>query len=359
MSPKRRRIDHILSGFSDGDAISQETLILQKIIRESGYESEIFVVDKNMARAARDRCRSLSEYKGDPDGAVIHQYSLDSEAADVFIKSPAKKIMRYQNITPASCFQGFDDNLAKQLETGRKKLAITAEACDRIWAASEFNLSELQGFKIKNACVLQLLFDPERFNQPEATNVKKKFRRPLKNMLFVGRIAPNKMVEDLILMFAWYNRAINPFSRLILVGSDHSCPRYYTMLRMLAASLDVPNICFEGFASEQGLATYYRLADIFLCASEHEGYCLPLVEAMYHSVPVIARKAGGMPEALNNAGILYEGLDHRNLAELAHRVMNDNTLRAEILSSQAKRMAEIKNRPMKEEVVKLLEQVLS
>ena len=177
---------------------------------------------------------------------------------------------------------------------------------------------------------------------------------PLKNILFVGRIAPNKRIEDLILAFAWFHLAINPFSRLIIVGSPRSAPRYLTMLRMLVGDMDLSNVCFENFASPSGLPAYYRVADLFVSTSEHEGYCLPLVEAMDHGVPVIARAAGGMPEAMDGAGVLYEDLTPAELGALFDRVLTDAALRKEILTSQQRRVQRARGRNLEAEVRALM-----
>jgi len=176
----------------------------------------------------------------------------------------------------------------------------------------------------------------------------------MQNLLYVGRIAPNKQVEDLITAFAWYHRVINRQSRLIIVGSERSCPRYYLMLRMLANELELPNVCFERFASPRGLSAYYELADLFITASRHEGYCLPLVEAMHKRLPVIARNEGGMPEALGGGGVLYEDLAPGELAALIERVLTDAALKNQILAAQDQRMADLRNRDAAAELRTLL-----
>ncbi|NLB54523.1 MAG: glycosyltransferase family 4 protein [Lentisphaerae bacterium] len=354
---QRPRIDQLLSGFAPGDAISQEALIMRSLFLNAGYDSDIYAVNKSIATEVTNECKQLWEYKGREGDRVIHHYSLYSEAAPLYLESQAKKIMRYHNITPAGYFRGFDDKLFLQLSEGRQQLKNTVAATDTVWATSAFNLQELEKFEPKHATILPLLFDPKRFERPVDPTVKTKFRRKLKTLLFVGRMVPNKKIEDLILMFAWFNKVIDSQSRLVLVGSEHSCPRYYTMLRMLTASLDLPNVCFEGYASEAQLAGYYQAADVFVCTSEHEGYCLPLVEAMFYGVPVIARRAGGMPEALNGAGVLYDKLCHQELAELVNLLLTDKSLKKDALDSQTKRMAELNNRDAQSEIIKLLEDV--
>jgi len=222
---------------------------------------------------------------------------------------------------------------------------------------SRFNASELERLGVPRVEVFPLLFDTDRLDRPADPMILNKFRARMTNILFVGRMAPNKCVEELIQAYAWY-AAINPFSRLILVGSDRSAPRYYAMLRMLVAELDLNNVCFELFASPAGLVAYYELADVFVTPSRHEGYCLPLVEAMHKGMPVIARDSGGMPEAMGGAGVRYDDMDPCELAELIHRVVSDTTLREDILSSQQNRLADLRRRDVRSELQTLLAPLL-
>jgi glycosyltransferase involved in cell wall biosynthesis len=154
--------------------------------------------------------------------------------------------------------------------------------------------------------------------------------------------------------FAFYNRAINRHSRLIIVGSERSAWRYFTMLRLFESELDLTGVYFEGFVQPGALAAYYRLADLFVSTSEHEGYCLPLVEAMHNNIPVIARRTGGTPEAMGGAGVLFEDAKPEELAALMGRVLNDATLRAEVLASQQQRLEALRHRDPVSELVALM-----
>jgi glycosyltransferase involved in cell wall biosynthesis len=168
-------------------------------------------------------------------------------------------------------------------------------------------------------------------------------------------MAPNKNIEEVVEAFHWYHKTINPLSRLVVIGSERSCPRYAAMLRMLASDLNLPNAGFEGFASPGGLPTYYRNADLFVTASRHEGYCLPLLEAMHYGVPVLARATGGIPEAVNGSGCLYDELAPAELAGLMHRLISDPALRGTVLESQKRRMDEVRRRNVDTELDALLE----
>ncbi|MBU4198693.1 MAG: glycosyltransferase [Verrucomicrobia bacterium] len=351
-------IHQILAGYADGDAISNEAVRLREIFRRWGHSSEIYADPDRISPSLKSDCRLLADYSAGPGDLCLHHYGIASPAADVFLASPAKKIMVYHNITPAEYFDGFDDDVAAQLRAARSALREVARHADAVWTVSQFNAAELRAEGIEGIKVFPLLFAPESQDMSPAPLILNKFSGSLKNILFVGRIAPNKRVEDLILAFAWYHLALNPFSRLIIVGSKQSAPRYYTMLRMLAGDLDLPNVCFEGFASPPGLAAYYQVADLYVCPSVHEGYCLPLLEAMYKGVPVIAHRAGGMPEAMDGAGILYQDLAPVELAELMHRTLSNPALRNDVLRSQDERVRRLRERPVEAELKALLSDCL-
>jgi len=338
------RVDQLLAGFADGDAISSEAVLMREVFRAQGFDSDIYVDPARIGRGVVASCRSIGEYDGGPADTVIYHYAIASAATDAFLGAKAAKIVRYHNITPASFFDGYADQIAAQLRAGRDDLRRVCESAGLILADSAFNASELGALGLRNVRVVPLLFSPDRSGVAPDPRVLAKLGGPLRNILFVGRMAPNKCVEELIRAFAWYNRTIDPYSRLVLVGSERSCPAYFSMLRFQAYVFELPNVCFEGFASAAGLAACYANADVFVCASEHEGYGLPLLEAMHHEIPVVAKDRGAVAETLGGAGVLYDGLTPRELAELLHIVLTDASCRAEILRSQARRMAEVRAR---------------
>ena len=351
-------VHQLVSGFGQGDAISHEALALRAICRDLKFPSDVYAPMDRIADDMRTHCYPIEDFRGKPSDVVICHYSIASPATEVFLSAPGRKVLIYHNITPAEFYQPFDAAITEQLVQARVGLKDTALRADAVWADSAFNASELRSAGVENAKVFQLLFTPAAMDIPPDPVVLDQFAPPMKNILFVGRIAPNKCVEDLVTAFAWYHRKIEPHSRLIIVGSDRSAPTYFAMLRMYAGELELPNVCFQRFASPAGLSAYYQLADVFVTASRHEGYCLPLVEAMYKGVPVVAREVGGVPEALGGAGVMYDDLKPEELAELLALVLKDDHLRQAILESQKKRIAEVLKRPMQEEFLSLLSELI-
>lgn len=347
-------IDQLLAGFADGDAISNEAVIVRNALRGMGYRSDIYAPERNTSPTLRADRLDLEAYRPGPTDMCIHHYGIWSKAAEIFAGCRARKIMVYHNITPAEYFCGFSDEIAGQLREARRKLGEMARVADAVWACSEFNAAELRGIGIQNIEIFHVPFVPGSLDGPPDAAVARALSGPLTNILFVGRLAPNKRVEDLLTAFAWYNKSLNPFSRLVIAGSEHGVPAYNAMLRLLVLEMDLPNVCFLGFVSGPGLAACYEAADLYVCPSEHEGYCLPLVEAMHKRVPVLAREAGGKSEALGGAGVLYSGLPAGELAALMHIALTDKTLRQEILASQDRRMETLVARRIDAELRQLL-----
>jgi len=348
------RIDQVLAGFALGDAISGEAVMLQDILRAQGNTSDIFVDARHLSPKMKQRARPMEEYDGSPADVLIHHYSIASPVVDLFQNTKARKVMIYHNITPSHFYTGFDDCVAAQLAEARDGMRALLPHMDAIWADSNFNAGELRDMGARDVKVLPLLFSPQQIDLPSEPAIMDRFSVPMTNFLCVGRLAPNKHVEGVIAAFAWYHRTINRHSRLIIVGSDRSAWRYFTMLQMYAAECDMQTVYFERHATATALAAHYRLADAFVTCSQHEGYCLPLVEAMHHNVPVIARRQGGMPEALGGGGVMFEDAGPRELAVLMDRVVSDQAFRAEVLESQNRRMEIVRARRVDEELKELL-----
>jgi glycosyltransferase involved in cell wall biosynthesis len=349
----RERIDQLLAGYADGDAISQEARLMRTILHEAGYDSDIFASPAKIAPAVRHDCYSLTDFDAEKCKTVILHYSTSSAASSIFCESHCQRILRYHNITPPEYYAGFDDDVASELIAARKELPAPALAADNCWSCSDYNAQELEKLGVRKSLILPLMFRMNEFETTEDPATLAEFDDGMTNWLFVGRIAPNKRIEELIEAFAWYQQ-INPSSRLIIVGSVVGCRRYYGMLRLLAARLGLNNICFTGFVSNSTRYTLYRCAHIFVAPSRHEGYCLPLIEAMSRDIPVVARHSGGMPEAMGNGGVSFDNMTPAGLAILIHKICTNSDLHYKIIRSQQQRMQTINSRDLAGELIEYL-----
>lgn len=336
-----KRFLQLLAGYAQGDAISKEAYILHITAQKLGMESHIFAPEDRIAPDSIDICESLESFNSTVDDIILFHYAIESSATDLYYTTKGKKILRYHNITPDNFFAGFDDDVAGTLLNARIELANVANAADEIWAVSQYNADELKISGNQPVRVVPLFFDckAEKKHNPDPAMLSS-LGGGLRNILFIGRVAPNKNIEDLIEAFARIHHN-DKHTRLILVGSERSCPKYYAMLKFWAGRLGLANIMFLGFRSNDQLAACYQAADVFVSTSNHEGFCLPLIEAMNYNVPVIAHETGGMPEALGQSGVLYRNLPPQLLAELINKVTTDADFRNNILESQSRRIKQV------------------
>ena len=159
----------------------------------------------------------------------------------------------------------------------------------------------------------------------------------------MGRIIPNKRIDDLIRSFAVFQKWVRPRSRLLLVGDHRGFERYLDRLQELVRELRLDEVVFTGQVDDDELYAYYRLADVFLCLSEHEGFCVPLQEAMHFGLPVIAYDAGAVRETLRGGGLLLQDKRPEVVADLLDRLTRGGDLRRAVLASQATAIAGIRS----------------
>jgi glycosyltransferase involved in cell wall biosynthesis len=209
---------------------------------------------------------------------------------------------------------------------------------------SEFNRSELEAVGFHPTGVLPLLLDPGRLETPANEVVLEMFDDEKTNFLFVGRVIPNKCFHDLIKVFAFYQRYVDRNSRLLLVGEWVGFEKYHEALVRMVDELALNDVVFTGHVDDDDLVAYYQVADLFLCLSEHEGYCVPLVEAFRFGVPVMALDAGAVPETLGGAGVLIREKRVDEIAIMAHAIVTDEDLQARIVESQDRVLEEMDER---------------
>jgi glycosyltransferase involved in cell wall biosynthesis len=222
----------------------------------------------------------------------------------------------------------------------------TLSECDLALGDSDFNRRELvaAGMPEEKSGVLPIFLSQERYEGlPVSQGLLARLRASgAVNFLAVGRVVPNKGLDDAIRIFSAYHHGINPLSRLYIVGSRH-LPSYDTALDELVADLQLEGVVvFTGLVSDAELKTYFQAADIYLTASHHEGFCVPLIEAMYFGVPIVARKAGAIPETLGEAGVLFTGLGYGQVAEMAQLLVTSGALRQSIVQGQFRRLDDLR-----------------
>jgi glycosyltransferase involved in cell wall biosynthesis len=277
-----------------------------------------------------------------PYNALFYHYStLSPEANQALAEFKGKKAIIYHNITPAYFYAPYSQFILDLLRAARANLGQLRDQVDMTLGVSAYNCADLAAAGYAHPRRLPLLLDFDSFAaQPPSAVTLERFDDGWKNFLFIGRLAPHKRQEDVIRAFAWYNRFINRNSRLLLVGTA-GLEQYLYHLREVVKSLDMEeHVVFAGHASLAELAAYYRVAHIFVSMSEHEGFCVPLVESMYHGLPIIAYAAAAVPETLGDAGVLINEKDYPMIAEIAYLLIEDEALRNRIVRRQQERLAD-------------------
>ncbi len=337
-----KRVHQLLAALSYGDAIGNEALAIQKHLRAAGYASDIFA-EKVHPRVAH-LARPLWEYAqaSSPETVCLFHFSIGSAAGRLIYHAPDRLVSIYHNITPAHFFMGFHPHLAGLCYHGRRELAAFAPRTELALGDSEFNRRELEEAGYAKTGVLPIVLDLPAYERPPSPVVRRLYGDTRTNLLFVGRIIPNKKIDDLIRVFAAYQRYVNPVSRLLLVGDYRGHERYVERLLEMVDDLRLDEVVFTGQVDDDDLYGYYRVADLYLCLSEHEGFCVPLQEAMVFGLPVIAYEAGAVRETLKGGGILLREKRPEVVAELIGDVLTDGKLRGSVLATQARAVEQIR-----------------
>ena len=312
-------VHQVLATLGYGDAIGHEVLGIQRVLRGAGYESEIFVetADSRLEHLTADY-RDLPD-TSHPDNLLIHHFSIGSRASRVAFALPDRMALVYHNITPPEFFVDVHPLLVQLCYLGRRELGAYAGRVQLALGDSEFNRAELEALGFADTAVLPVVPDFSHLAGPANFMQAGAFDDDWVNLLFVGRMIPNKRIEDLVRAFHAYKRWFNPRSRLLLVGSHGGFERYLAMLHDFIARIGAADVHVLGHVTNEELTAYYEIADVFLCASEHEGFCVPLMEAFHMGVPVIAYAATAVPATMDGGGILYHRKDPMEIAALVAR----------------------------------------
>ena len=353
------KIHQVLATLSYGDAIGHEVLGIQAILTRAGFESDIFVETADLRLEPLTRVYPELLGASHPDNILIHHFSIGSRASRMAFALPDRMILVYHNITPPAYFIGIHPLLVQLCYAGRRELTAYVDRCDLALGDSEFNRQELEQIGFPKTGVLPVVPNFAHLDVQPNRVIAGAFDDEWTNILFVGRLIPNKRIEDLIRFFHVYRLKHNPRSRLLLVGSHGGFEDYLAMLRELAVTLRTPDVHFTGQVSDEELTAFYDVADLFLSASEHEGFCVPIVESFYKGIPVLAYAATAVPLTMDGAGVLYETKDPRHVAALMHTVLSDTALQDRVVRAQEAALDRLFERDFGGTLLQFIDQVLN
>jgi L-malate glycosyltransferase len=352
------KVHQILATLGYGDAIGNEVLGINRALRGAGYASEIIVetADPRLEDLTVDYRDIVSDIG--PDDLLIHHFSLGSKASRTAYALPARMVLIYHNITPPEYFLGVHEQLVRQCYHGRRELTGYRTRCELALGDSEFNRQELESLGFDPTGVLHVVPDFSHLDVTPDPRVLDAYDDEWINVLFVGRLIPNKRPDDVIRFFQAFKQG-RPKSRLILAGSYGGFDKYLAQLHAYIAALGVKDVHILGQVTNEALTALYDCADLFLCASEHEGFCVPLVEAFYKRVPVLAYAATAVPATMDGGGVLYSSKSASRVALLMESLTDDQGLAERVLLAQDEALDRLRARDFSGSLLRSVEQATS
>jgi glycosyltransferase involved in cell wall biosynthesis len=341
------RVDQFVPGFVRHDAIGNHVVQVRRAFREAGFQSDIWgeVIDPRLVHEARSFTRCPPE--PDPDRLILYHASTDSSMAKWLQEAAAAGqavAIDYHNVTPAKYFARWEPPAARSMRLARQQLESLVGTPGLAVADSSYNEDELVQLGFQETAVCPLLVDLERYHADPDRRTLARLRRRReaggRSWLFVGRISPNKCQHDVIAAFALYLRLFDPDAHLTLVGGPTS-PRYLRALETMIDELGLTTrVEIRAGLADPSLLAHFVTADVFVCLSEHEGFCVPILEAMELGLPVVAYSAAAVTETVGEAGVLLANKDPLAVACAVGDLLGDPARRAALASAGRVRAGE-------------------
>ena len=354
-----RAVHQLMAALSYGDAVSNHALWIRDALRRAGYVSDIFVEHVHPRMTGHVRPYWQYPEVSSPETVCVFHFSIGSAVGPLIHHRPDRLAIVYHNITPAEWFVGFRPHLVGLTHHGRRELSAWAPRTALALGVSDYNRRELAEAGFAPTGVLPIVPEWSVYERAGSPVTRGLYDDSRTNLVFVGRISPNKRIEDVIRVFACYQRYHQPHSRLLLVGDHRGYEKYYDRLQEMVGTLGLEEVVFTGHVDDDDLVAYYRLARLFLCLSEHEGFCVPVLEAMAVRLPIVAYDAGAVAETLRGAGVLLKDKDPETTAELVAEILARHDLRARILDGQDQVLRELKATDFDRLVLERLHPVLA
>jgi L-malate glycosyltransferase len=312
---------------------------VQDALRSAGIDSDVYAAEWDADVAGN--VRPIADYSGDGTSWLLYHASVGSHVGARFAEVDARKLVDYHNVTPHEFFDGWAPEITGLLVSGRHQLEDLAPVVRGGIADSHFNELELQRAGCADTAVVPVLVDVTRGGQVVDVALLTELRSTKRgaDWLFVGRLAPNKAQHELVKVFARYRREFDAHARLWIVGGESSVHYRVALDRLVADSGLHDAVVLTGSVGDAALGAYYEAADVFVCVSEHEGFCVPVLEAMAHDLPVVARASTAVPETVGDAGVLVApDAPRETVAVAVARVLGDASARDALIAAGRRRV---------------------
>jgi glycosyltransferase involved in cell wall biosynthesis len=323
---------------------------MRDAFRRWGYAADVYALDVDEDLEGDGLPFSSWRPGGRGDVVILH-YAIPSPLTEALKAHPGRRVLLHHNITPPEFFAAYDEEMARISTLGREELASLRDHIDLALGDSEWNRLELAAAGFTRTAVLPIVLDFERYLQPPGPVLSRALSDGRTNILFVGRVAPNKCHEDLLRLAAYWKRFVTPNFRLVLVGKfprrttgrGEPLKRHYfdgLQAMFYEYGLSPAEVLFLGHVDHTDLLACYATARVFVSMSEHEGFGVPFVEAMLLGVPILAHRSTAVPYTLGGAGLSFDSKDVAFVAEAAHLLATDEALRQAVLARQSQRVAD-------------------
>lgn len=327
------KIIQVAHALTYADAASNQVIAMDKMFKRLGYESKVYAekIDNRLNYAIQN----YSELIPSPDIIYIYHFSTGTSFIEKVLNYPYPIVIYYHNITPANFFWANAWGSYFSSIKGRKQLRLLREKTLFAWAASKYSRNELEQVGFKNTAVLPIIIDLEIYKHTEMNErIINSYQDNYINMLCVGRVTYHKKQEHAIRVLYYYKKFINLNARLFIVGGAKK--QYQLQLKKLAEYLKIDrDVIFTGKISFSDLCTYYKCADLALSFSEHEGFCVPLIESMIFEKPIFAMSRAAVPDTMGQSGVLFDDVNPAVVAEMIHHVVTNKELLDSVIAAQS------------------------
>jgi glycosyltransferase involved in cell wall biosynthesis len=336
-------IHQFIPSFAGRDAIGTHVRGVRKLLRDMGIESDLYV--RESRQAAKGEVRDYQSYAGAKPGQrtwLLYHLSTGSRVAEYLLERPEPKVVDYHNITPPEFFYPWEVHVGVELAHGRNQIPLLADVTELAINDSSFNEAELQSYGFNKTVVAPTFIDYDSFDQGADHRLLDRLVSSKRgaHWLFVGRISPNKCQHDILKAFAAYRRQYDQYAEVTFVGGSSS-HAYLTALTSYADALGLGGaVHFPGSVNQSELAAYFQAADVFVCLSEHEGFGVPLIEAMHNKLPIVAYDAAAVPETMGGGGLLLSEKSPVTVAAAVDRIMRDAAVRDGLVAAGRRRLAD-------------------
>ena len=327
------RIAILTPSITTGDAVSNDVLGMHRVLKARGYDVRVFAEGRALDKPRVWPSPQIGSFlKKATDLLIYHHSRAWAPGLDLLSNLKCRKIIKYHNVTPPEFFVRYNTDYAAMCAEGRQQIEpVSCSGCDLFLSASAYNMRELleAGASPSRSFVVPPFHHIDRLNSIEPDReLLNRYDDGCTNICMVGRVSPNKSHPALIEAFAAYHHDYNPNSRLIIVGKEEvRLAKYSTLLRSMARRLDLQDdVIFTGEVSDRALRAYYAAAHVFMITSEHEGFCVPLVEAMAMKIPIVAYASTAIPETVGSAGLVWEERNPYLLAESIKSIVGDRSV---------------------------------